>query len=152
MLDDNLSQRGRNELSNVKVVVLDEFHYMGTKGRGGVWEESVITSPKHTQIVGLSATLPNADKLALWMEKVTNRKTTLVEAAGGRPVPLRYLFATRDGLEPMFRNEDAGPGAPLGLLGVRGDGFPEKQPMRKGIYTDLFDDDESIPKGLDLIP
>jgi len=41
LLDDDLSTRGRNELSNVKVVVLDEFHYMGQKGRGGVWEESV---------------------------------------------------------------------------------------------------------------
>ena len=152
LMDDDLSQRGRNELSNVKVVVLDEFHYMGQKGRGGVWEECVITSPSHTQIIGLSATLPNADQLSLWMEKVTERKTTLVEAVGGRPVPLRYLFATRDGVDPLFRNEDAGPGAPLGLLGLRGDGVPEMKSMKKGKNKDTPFDTERMPKGLDLNP
>ena len=157
LVDDDLSVRCRNELSNVKVVVLDEFHYMGQKGRGGVWEECVITSPSHTQIIGLSATLPNADKLGMWMEKVTERKTTLVEANGGRPVPLRYLFATRDGVEPMFRNEDAGPGAPLGLLGLRGDGVPEKVSRKKkklGPKRPEVEDPDifSMPKGLQLNP
>ena len=123
---------------------------MGQKGRGSVWEESVITSPQHTQIVGLSATLPNADKLAKWMQQVTERETTLVEAAGGRPVPLRYLFATRDGVEPMFRNEDAGPGSPLGLLGLRGDGVPEMA-SKKGKKSPEFER-SSMPKGLDLNP
>ena len=149
-MNDDLSMRGRNELSDLKVVVLDEFHYMGQKGRGGVWEESVITSPAHTQIVGLSATLPNAHQLGRWMEHVTERKTTLVEATGGRPVPLRYLFATRDGVEPMFQNADAGPGSPLGLLGLRGDGVPEmKSKKTKGRD---FDPEQSMPKGLDLNP
>lgn len=152
LMDDDLSQRGRNELSNVKVVVLDEFHYMGQKGRGGVWEECVITSPKHTQIIGLSATLPNADRLGMWMEKVTERKTTLVEATGGRPVPLRFLFATRDGVEPLFRNEDAGPGSPLGLLGLRGDGIPETKFKRKSKNAEEEFDKDVIPKGLDLNP
>lgn len=147
-MNDDLSLRGRSELSDLKVVVLDEFHYMGQKGRGGVWEECVITSPAHTQIIGLSATLPNADQLVRWMESVTERKTTLVEAAGGRPVPLRFLFATRDGIEPMFRNEDAGPGAPLGLLGLRGDGVPESKPKSKRSEFD----GNSIPKGLGLNP
>lgn len=32
---------GTNELTRNAVVVLDEFHYMGLPGRGGVWEESV---------------------------------------------------------------------------------------------------------------
>lgn len=151
LLNDDLSRRGRNELSNVKVVVLDEFHYMGQKGRGGVWEECVITSPSHTQIIGLSATLPNADKLAMWMEKVTERKSTLVEAVGGRPVPLRYLFATRDGIDPIFRNKDAGPGSPLGLLGLRGDGVPEKSNKHKKKDVTEFDVEER-PKGLDMNP
>jgi superfamily II RNA helicase len=151
-MDDDLSQRGRNELSNIKVVVLDEFHYMGQKGRGGVWEECVITSPRHTQIIGLSATLPNADRLGMWMEKVTERKTTLVEATGGRPVPLRFLFATRDGVEPLFRNPDAGPGSPLGLLGLRGDGIPETKFRNKSKNAEEEFDKNVIPKGLDLNP
>lgn len=114
-----------NDLTENAVVVLDEFHYMGHPGRGGVWEESVITSPAHTQIIGLSATLPNAPQLTAWMEHVTGRKTVLINISGtkARPVPLRYLFATREGLFPLFRDSEAGPGAPKGLLGLRGDGL-----------------------------
>ena len=162
---DGLSLRGKSELSNVKAVILDEFHYMGQKGRGGVWEECVITSPSHTQIIGLSATLPNAQDLALWMEQVTERKTTLVEASGGRPVPLRYLFATSDGIEHMFRNRDAGPGAPLGLLGLRGDGQLEKNQFKKkgksknkSVYMPLDEEQQLLadasymPKGLQMNP
>ena len=116
-------QSDSGELQDTAVVVLDEFHYMGYPGRGGVWEESVITSPKHIQIVALSATLTNAEALTRWMEHVTGRPTVLVEVPGQRrPVPLRYLFATRDGLYPLFCDPDAGPGAPKGLLGLRGDG------------------------------
>ena len=104
------------ELDNLSAVVLDEFHYMGQPGRGGVWEECVITSPEHTQIIGLSATLPNAENLRSWMESVTNRGTSLIEASGERPVPLRYFFGTRDGIVPLFRDNDAGPGAPKGKI------------------------------------
>lgn len=59
------------------------------------------------------------------MEHVTGRKTVLVNISGTkpRPVPLRYLFATKEGLFPLFRDPEAGPGAPKGLLGLRGDGF-----------------------------
>ena len=103
---------------------------MGQPGRGGVWEESVITTPPHSQIVALSATLPNALELANWMEAVTGRRTVLVQANGGRPVPLRYLFATKKGLYPLFRDADAGPGAPRGMLGLRGDGVPSKKEIK----------------------
>jgi superfamily II DNA or RNA helicase len=57
----SLSSRDRgdeySDLSSNSIVVLDEFHYMGQKGRGSTWEECVIFNPRHTQIVGLSATL-----------------------------------------------------------------------------------------------
>ena len=142
-LDGKASSKS-NDLRKNAVVVLDEFHYMGIPGRGGVWEECVITSPQHTQIVGLSATLPNAIQLADWMEGVTGRKTVLIEAPGSRPVPLKYLFATREGIYPLFRNPNAGPGSPLGLLGFRGDGTPvnEKQKTKKGFA--IGDDDDEV--------
>eukprot|EP00522_Entomoneis_paludosa_P009675 CAMPEP_0172448424 /NCGR_PEP_ID=MMETSP1065-20121228/7441_1 /TAXON_ID=265537 /ORGANISM="Amphiprora paludosa, Strain CCMP125" /LENGTH=1279 /DNA_ID=CAMNT_0013199913 /DNA_START=179 /DNA_END=4019 /DNA_ORIENTATION=- len=153
---------GTEELSENAVVVLDEFHYMGNPGRGGVWEESVITSPNHTQIVGLSATLANGDALASWMEHVTGRKTMLVEVPGQkRPVPLRYLFATKRGLFPLFRDPDAGPGAPNGLLGYRGDGEPQPQKgMKKQKKNGFGDENEGkqgenskkIPRGLTVHP
>jgi superfamily II RNA helicase len=155
----------RDELEKNAVVVLDEFHYMGIPGRGGVWEECVITSPAHTQIIGLSATLPNAAQLADWMQGVTGRRTVLVEAPGKRPVPLRYLFATREGLYPLFRNPDAGPGSPLGLLGYRGDGSPVTDSPKKkkregyGSKEDKEEDEddelflnENLPRGLQVNP
>ena len=79
-----------SDLSSNSIVVLDEFHYMGDRGRGSTWEECVIFNPLHTQIVGLSATLPNATALAAWRESVTGRKSILIEANDKRPVPLRY--------------------------------------------------------------
>lgn len=126
-------------------------------GRGGVWEECVITSPNHTQIVGLSATLPNADALAGWMQSVTNRKTVLVEAGGLRPVPLRYLYASSDGLMPLFQNPDAGPGSPRGLLGFRGDGIAEasfikKGKKRKGFSDKLAAENVGTAIGIDVLP
>ena len=84
-----------NDLNKNAVLVLDEFHYMGIPRRGGVWEECVITSPAHTQIIGLSATLPNARQLADWMEGVTGRKTVLIEAPSARPVPLLQRLQIR---------------------------------------------------------
>ena len=150
-----------SDLVSNDVVVLDEFHYMGMPGRGGVWEECIITSPPHTKIVGLSATLPNADRLAQWMSSVTGRQTNLVEAAKKRPVPLRYLYASSEGLNPMFRDPDAGPGAPKGLLGLRGDGRPEREKSgRSGKKKNRgFSADEpevikegKFPKGLQVNP
>ena len=157
-----------NDLTENAVVVLDEFHYMGHPGRGGVWEESVITSPSHTQIIGLSATLPNARELAAWMEHVTGRTTVLVDLAGkkARPVPLRYLFATKEGMYPLFRDPQAGPGAPKGLLGLRGDGVDENSshPQKGKKYendddeTDHGDEEEwetsktKLPRGLRINP
>lgn len=41
-----------SDLTDNSIVVLDEFHYMGEKGRGSTWEESVIFNPLETQIVG----------------------------------------------------------------------------------------------------
>jgi hypothetical protein len=158
--DEDKPPNSSNDLTKNAVVVLDEFHYMGQPGRGGVWEECVITSPAHTQIIGLSATLPNALQLAEWMEGVTGRKTVLIEAPGTRPVPLNYLFATREGMYPLFRNPDAGPGSPLGLLGYRGDGTPvggekgEKESSAKNSFEEDDDSlmDEKLPRGLRTNP
>jgi replicative superfamily II helicase len=154
--------QSHNELQDNAVVVLDEFHYMGLPGRGGVWEEAIIVSPPHTQIIGLSATLSNAEALVSWMEYVTGRRTVLIQVPNAqRPVPLRYLFATKDGLYPLFREKDAGPGAPLGLLGYRGDGIPftSKSKKKRGSGKNGFDpneaDDEKegkLPKGLQVNP
>jgi len=143
------------DLSSNSIVVLDEFHYMGQKGRGSTWEESVIFTPQHTQIVGLSATLPNAHRLAAWMESVTGRKSVLVEAGGKRPVPLKYYFASKRDFSPLFRDVAAGPGADHGLLGLRGDGItktPKKLKDMKVKGKITADDNNALPRGLELHP
>ncbi len=143
------------DLSSNSIVVLDEFHYMGQKGRGSTWEESVIFTPQHTQIVGLSATLPNAHRLAAWMESVTGRKSILVEAGGKRPVPLKYYFASRRDFSPLFRDTEAGPGADHGLLGLRGDGTARTPKKLKGMKEKgklTSDDNNALPRGLELHP
>jgi len=43
--------------SNLLPKVFDEFHYMNDPDRGTVWEESVISCPKHVRILALSATM-----------------------------------------------------------------------------------------------
>lgn len=114
----------------------------------------------HLLLFRLSATLPNAHRLAAWMESVTGRKSVLIEAGGTRPVPLRYYFATRREFAPLFRDEDAGPGAPHGLLGLRGDGIvmtPKLAKKKKfGNQASLellgINGDNGLPKGLELHP
>jgi ATP-dependent RNA helicase HelY len=150
-----------DELADTSIVILDELHYMGLPGRGGVWEESIVTSPSaHLQIIGLSATLANGHDICAWMERVTNRPTVLVQVPDyKRPVPLRYFFATRDGLFPLFRDPDAGPGAPHGLLGLRGSGQdialvrePSKRSKNKGFGAVVDEPSSSFPIGLQVNP
>lgn len=79
-----------DNLKDVKYIVLDEVHYMNDEQRGTVWEESIIYCPTTVQIIALSATVANADKLTDWINTVHSR-TELVNT-DFRPVPLRFLY------------------------------------------------------------
>ena len=79
-----------DNLKNVKYVILDEVHYMNDEQRGTVWEESIIYCPTNVQIVALSATVANADKLTEWINTVHSR-TELINT-DFRPVPLRFYY------------------------------------------------------------
>ena len=57
-----------NELG---AVVYDEIHYIIDEDRGHVWEESIMMLPNDVQILGLSATMNNPEKLCSWIEKIT---------------------------------------------------------------------------------
>ncbi len=78
------------ELSDVGCVIFDELHYLSDPGRGPVWEEAIIHSPKHVTLVGLSATVSNADELRRWIEHV-HGPTSLVYHTE-RSVPLDHFF------------------------------------------------------------
>jgi len=79
-----------DNMQDVKYVVLDEVHYMNDEQRGTVWEESIIYCPTNVQIIALSATVANADKLTEWINTV-HSKTKLVDT-DFRPVPLRFFY------------------------------------------------------------
>jgi superfamily II RNA helicase len=49
-------------------VVFDEVHMINDENRGHVWEQSIMLLPPHIQMVGLSATLDDPEKFALWIE------------------------------------------------------------------------------------
>jgi len=77
-------------LGDVGFVIFDELHYLSDIGRGPVWEEAIICSPKHVQLVGLSATVSNAEDLASWMSRVHRPIELVVHEQ--RAVPLEHYY------------------------------------------------------------
>ncbi len=78
------------ELNDVACVIFDELHYLSDPERGPVWEEAIIHSPKHVLLIGLSATVSNADELALWISRV-HRPISLVLHTE-RAIPLDHYY------------------------------------------------------------
>src|SRR5712691_9030773 len=85
-------------LRDVRFVVLDECHYINDAGRGTVWEESVICSPREIQMVALSATIANSGQLAACFNRA-HGPTELV-VSRHRPVPLRIHYFEHGKLSP----------------------------------------------------
>jgi len=81
-------------------VVFDEIHMINDASRGHVWEQSIMLLPKHIQIIGLSATLDNPERFALWLENKgvyneTPEKVVYLASKKDRAVPLtHYGFVT----------------------------------------------------------
>ena len=111
-------ENSENQLSGLFAVVFDEFHYMNDPDRGTVWEESVISCPAHVRILALSATMGNVKEIQGWISSI-HGPTELV-VSEHRPVPLKYLFALKSGLMPLFRDPHAGPGSKNGVQKVNG--------------------------------
>src|SRR3954447_4688994 len=57
-------------------VVMDEVHYLADRFRGAVWEEVILQLPQEVAVVGLSATVSNAEEFGDWL--VTVRGDTAV--------------------------------------------------------------------------
>lgn len=80
----------KDNLKDVKYVVLDEVHYMNDEQRGTVWEESIIYCPASIQIIALSATVANSQQLCDWINTV--HSDTQLVYTDFRPVPLRHYY------------------------------------------------------------
>jgi ATP-dependent RNA helicase HelY len=87
-------------LDRVGEVVLDEVHYIDDYPRGTVWEEVIIETPRHIRLIGLSATVSNADEVAEWMSGLRGTVETVVHTE--RPVALEMWLAIDNTLHPLF--------------------------------------------------
>lgn len=65
------------DLKNVTMLIVDECHYINDIERGPVWEETLLSLPKHISIVSLSATLSAPEEFSKWLSK--RRKTVCVQ-------------------------------------------------------------------------
>lgn len=110
-------------LEDVETVVFDEVHYISDRGRGTVWEESIIYCPSTIQLVGLSATIGNPEQLTEWINQVRTGVSLKVLRQGEqrndsppcvlvnsdfRPVPLTFHYSTRKGLFPLLNEKKTG--------------------------------------------
>jgi superfamily II RNA helicase len=101
-------------LEDVAAVVLDECHYLSDRGRGTVWEESIIYCPPQIQLVALSATIGNSEEFTEWINRVRTATVTKTEPtqtncelinSDFRPVPLRFYFSHKKGLFPLLNSQ-----------------------------------------------
>ena len=82
-------------LQDVSYVIFDEIHYINDIERGTVWEESIIFAPQHIKFICLSATIPNINPFADWMQSVRDIEIKVVEELK-RPVPLEHHLYFKD--------------------------------------------------------
>lgn len=75
---------------DIQWVIFDEIHYIDHHERGTVWEEAIMLVPKSVGILGLSATIPNAEEIADWIETV--HRPIAVVSHTERAVPLVHLY------------------------------------------------------------
>lgn len=77
------------DLNELGCIIMDEVHYINDEHRGNVWEETIMYTPPHTQLLMLSATIDKADTFAKWVSQTTN-KVVWVAGTEKRVVPLTH--------------------------------------------------------------
>lgn len=102
---------GSDRFARCRWVIFDEVHYLDDPERGTVWEEALLLTPRQTEILALSATIPNAQQLAAWIERIHGRPVKTIEESH-RPVPLKITYQCENRL---YANLDA-----LKMQGYRG--------------------------------
>ncbi|HHY27488.1 MAG TPA: DEAD/DEAH box helicase, partial [Desulfitobacterium dehalogenans] len=82
-------------LESVSYIIFDEIHWLNDEERGTVWEESIILAPPHMKLLGLSATIANAQQLVDWIGTIRQEDVALIQE-NRRIVPLEYYYFSRD--------------------------------------------------------
>ena len=94
--------------SDIRQVVMDEFHYYSEPDRGWAWQVPLLELPK-AQFLLMSATLGDTKWLEDDLTRRTGRKTTFV-GGSERPVPLdfHYVFTpVHETIEELLDNGKA---------------------------------------------
>jgi len=87
----NMALTDPDSINDVGILIMDEVHFMNDPERGTVWEESIIFSPENVRFLALSATIPNANEFAHWIETIHGHRVQVVEHLK-RAVPLYHHF------------------------------------------------------------
>ena len=82
----NMLYSASSTLDGLAYVVMDEVHYLADRFRGAVWEEVILNLPESVRLVGLSATVSNAEEFGEWLVDVRGEGAVVVDEH--RPVPL----------------------------------------------------------------
>ena len=94
-------------VDTVSYVIFDEIHYINDFERGYVWEESIIFSKPNIRILCLSATIPNAQEFANWIETIKGHEVVVVRH-DERPVPLHVnVYDAHLGVTTLKNFKDA---------------------------------------------
>ncbi|TNC25449.1 DEAD/DEAH box helicase [Amycolatopsis alkalitolerans] len=111
----NMLYAGSSALTDLGYVVMDEIHYLADRFRGAVWEEVILHLPEYVRVVGLSATVSNAEEFGEWLVEVRGDTTVVVDEH--RPVPLWQHMMVGNRMMDLFA-VDSGAGEAMnpGLL------------------------------------
>ncbi len=82
-------------IRDISYVIFDEIHYISDIERGYVWEESIIFSNEKIRMLCLSATVPNAEEFARWIQAIKKHEVVVVRH-DERSVPLHVNFYDRE--------------------------------------------------------
>jgi ATP-dependent RNA helicase HelY len=108
----NMLYAGSPDLDGLAAVVLDEIHFLADKFRGAVWEEVILHLPATVQVVGLSATVSNAEEFGDWLRTVRGQTTVVVDEV--RPVPLwQHMMVGRRIFDLYAERTDEPGGGPM---------------------------------------
>ncbi|HJQ48018.1 MAG TPA: DEAD/DEAH box helicase [Amycolatopsis sp.] len=110
----NMLYAGSSTLTDLGYVVMDEIHYLADRFRGAVWEEVILHLPEYVSLVGLSATVSNAEEFGEWLVEVRGDTSVVVDEH--RPVPLWQHMMVGNRLLDLFADEDGSTHINPGLL------------------------------------
>lgn len=105
---------GKEGLSTYRWIIFDEIHFLDDYERGTVWEESLIFLPEGMKVLALSATIPNVNEIARWLESIHPGSWKVVEE-NKRPVPLHLFYQCQGRLVDRIKD--------LGKIGFRHDRY-----------------------------